>query len=115
MKWITTTMSLCALLLLTGCVSSQISQFAPPPGFIVTSYDAPLCLDMDETVTLEENGDASGYFIWDVIFTGLNVAWGDCSLNRAIKNGDDIPIGAADYHHFSVLGIYRKTTITVYK
>ena len=115
MKGITfITISISALMLTTGCASRMVSDFRPPPGFIVTSYDAPICLNLQETPVMEQGGDASSYFIWDVILTRLSVAWGDCSLEEANCNHKKSVVGAADYHYFSVLGIWQKTTVTVY-
>jgi hypothetical protein len=44
----------------------------------------------------------------------LGVATGDSSIQAACANGGITKIHHVDYHVMSVLGVYGKTTVTVY-
>jgi hypothetical protein len=46
--------------------------------------------------------------------TGIGFASGDSSIKAAAANGSITKIEHVDYHTTSVLGIWGKTTVTVY-
>lgn len=44
----------------------------------------------------------------------VGVAFGDSSINTAVKNGSITKIHYVDYHTWSILGIFGETTTKVY-
>lgn len=104
-------------LFLTGCANMMMSaQFSPPKGFIVTSVSAPLQLNYSEdgAKVTEASGTASSYYIHDILLTGMTIAWDECSIDEAARNGKIRNVHYADYSSLIVLGIFGKTTTTVY-
>jgi len=89
---------------LTGCVG---------PMGIVGSTGAGIYTDVSGPILATGNsgstkvGQASSEGI-------ICVATGDASLKTACANGGITKIHHADYHVISVLGVYAKTTVTVY-
>ena len=114
MKTITLAMLGIGLLVFSGCASPK-SEFVPPGGALFASYKAPLLVHYDDASVNRNSGDASASYFHDPIFTGLDFAWDDCSLNAAVQNGHFNKVGSADYSFFNVLGIYAKTTVHVYE
>ena len=114
MKTITLAMLGIGLLVFSGCASPK-SEFVPPGGVLFTSYKAPLLVSYDDAAVSRKNGEASAAYFHDPIFTGLDFAWNNCSLDAAVQNGRFNKVGSADYSFFSVLGIYAKTTVHVYE
>jgi len=102
-----------SLLVLTGCVAPK-SEFSPAPG-IFASYKAPLLLNYDETPVRGRKGTAETEYFHDILLTGLDFAWNDCSIKMASNNGHLNKIGSADYEFLNILGIYAKTTVHVYE
>ncbi|MFA6816718.1 MAG: TRL domain-containing protein [Lentisphaeria bacterium] len=112
-------MLLCVIvgLLLTGCANMMTStQFSPSKGFIVTTFSAPLQLNYPEkgVKITEASGSASSYYIHDILFSGMTCAWDNCSIDEAARNGNIRNVHYADYSLLTVLGIFGKTTTTVY-
>ncbi len=101
------------LLVLCGCVGPR-SEFSPPPG-IFANYKAPLMLNYDESAVSPRGGAASAEYFHDILLTGLDFGWGDCSILKATRNGRVNRIGTADYEFLNILGIYAKTTVHVYE
>ena len=93
-----------AVMALTGCVG---------PMGIVGSTGAGIYTDVSGPILATGNsgstkvGQASSEGI-------ICVATGDASLKTACANGGITKIHHADYHVISVLGVYAKTTVTVY-
>lgn len=114
MKTITLAMLGIGLLVFSGCASPK-SAFVPPGGVLFTSYKAPLLVSYDDAAVGRKSGEASASYFHDPIFTGLDFAWDDCSLDTAVSDGRFSRVGSADYSFFSVLGIYAKTTVHVYE
>ena len=85
-----------------GCVCAP---FQPPAG-IVSSYAAPLSTEGNWRQG-SKTGSADAICVLGI------VAVGDCSLDRAIKNGNLKEAYYADYKYFNVLGIYQSVTVNV--
>ena len=101
-----------SLVVITGC-TSQMVEFAPPPGFLFTNYKAPLLIDYQETPVENQKGSASAQYFQEPFF-GLNFSWDDCSVKQASREGQITKVGTADYEFFSLLGIYARTSVHVY-
>ena len=114
MKTITLAMLGIGLLVFSGCASPK-SAFVPPGGVLFTSYKAPLLVSFDDATVSKNSGEASASYFHDPIFTGLDFAWNDCSLDTAVSDGRFSRVGSADYSFFSILGIYAQTTVHVYE
>ncbi len=102
-------------LLLSGCANVK-APFRLPRGVIVTSVKAPLQINLPEhgATIVTESGSASSMYFHDPILTGMNFAWDECSIEEAARNGNIRNVHYADYSWFCVLGIFGKTTVTVY-
>jgi hypothetical protein len=114
MKTITLAMLGIGLMVFSGCASPD-SAFVPPGGVLFANYKAPLLVSYDDAAISQNSGDASAEYVHDIILTGLDFAWADCSLNEAIQDGRFNKVGSADYSFFNVLGVYAKTTVHVYE
>jgi hypothetical protein len=107
--WVNSTMSkmclsltiVAASIVLTGCLTAPVM---PPPGFVYTSYKAPLDYDSQQSPIGSRVGTAETKSI-----LGL-VAWGDGSYRTAAENGKINTVHGADYEYFNVLGVYQKYT-----
>lgn len=94
---------------LTGCALSPKAPFQPAQAYFFNSTVAPLSTEFSETQVMGlRNGEAS-----TVNVLGL-FAFGDCGLRAAAANGNLKTISFADYTSFSMLGLFQKTTVTVY-
>jgi hypothetical protein len=96
--------ALCAVAALTlGC--QYTAPVKPPMGGLFSSYSAPMSTQFTGQSTPAKTGQASAESV-----LGL-VAWGDCSLQTAAKNGGLATIDYCDYEYVNVvLGIYQKFT-----
>ncbi|MCL5270163.1 MAG: TRL-like family protein [bacterium] len=94
-------------LLLGGCAFYQ-APVMPPPGFIVSSIQAPIDTDADQTPVSTRQGEASSMSI-----LGL-VAVGDASIKTAAEEGGLKKIDHVDYRYLNVLFIFQKFTTIVY-
>jgi hypothetical protein len=89
----------------------------PPPGFIYTSYKAPLDYNFSEqgvgTAVSDEVGSetAETHFI-RIPFISLSFAWGDASMEAAQEKLQTADY--ADYEFFTVLTIYSNVRINAY-
>ena len=91
-------------MLLTGCVG---------PIGLVGSSGAGIYTDVSGPILATSNAGASK--VGEASSEGIIcVATGDASLKAAMANGGITKIQHADYHVTSVLGLYVKTTVTVY-
>ncbi|MDD3276507.1 MAG: TRL domain-containing protein [Kiritimatiellales bacterium] len=114
MKTITLAMLGIGLLVFSGCASPK-SAFVPPGGVLFTNYKAPLLVTYDDAAVGPNSGEASTDYVYVPVNAPIEFAWGDCSLDAAISDGQFIKVGSADYSFFSVLGVYAKTTVHVYE
>jgi hypothetical protein len=72
---------------------------------IYTDVSGPVCA----------TGNAGGTKMGQASSEGIIcVATGDSSIKTAAANGGITKISHVDYHTTSVLGVYTKTTVTVY-
>lgn len=90
--------------LLTGCVG-PMGTAGGAYGYVYTDVSGPV-LATSNTGT-SKVGEASSEGI-------ICVATGDSSIKTAAANGGITKISHVDYHVTSVLGLYVKTTVTVY-
>jgi hypothetical protein len=119
MKKIVTFFSLLLLLacLLTGCAMNFTSPVRPPHGILFSQYSAPLTKNLDNTITgtkLTKVSQSSTHYFRDIIFTGLDISWGDASIDTIARMGGLKQVYFADYELLNVLGIYAQYTINVY-
>ena len=95
-------------LLSTGCAGIPIAPVMPPPGLLISSYTAPLDIDVDKTDIGSKRGEASSYAILGLI------SMGDAGIDAAARDVGIRTIKHADYKAFNVLGIYSTYTTIVY-
>lgn len=95
----------CALLAVGGCYSAPV---IPPIGGIYSDYSAPIDIDADNTKMSMQSGEAESFGV-----LGL-VAWGDCSINSAAKNGGLTTIDHVDYKFYNIIGVWQVFTTKVY-
>jgi hypothetical protein len=89
-----------------GCYSTPVM---PPSGMIYSGYKAPLQAELEGQAVVDKSGEASSGSILGLI------AWGDCSLQTAAKQGGLSTMNYADYSYLNVIfGIYQRFTVTVY-
>lgn len=96
--------------LMTGCVGVSGGPVCTALGGIYTDVSAPLIATsapMNPDVKPTKVGEASSEGI-------ICVATGDSSIKTACANGGITKISHVDCHVTSVLGLYVKTTVTVY-
>lgn len=100
---------------LPGCVSPLHAPVIPPPGWIYTSYRAPLDTRYSGSAFGTQKGVATVHYL-SLPFTYrlLSVSWGDGSMAAAAKDGRIQTVQAADYEFTQVLGIYSQMTSIVY-
>ncbi len=103
------------LFLLSGCILPPKAEFRPPEGFAFSNYKAPLLLDFGDIKTSDHRGDASSSAFHEILFTGMSFAWGDCSIDTAVKDGRLAHVGPVDYEYLSFFRIFGKTTVHVYE
>jgi hypothetical protein len=90
--------------MLTGCVG-PLGGVGGATGMLYT----------DVSGALGATSNAGGSKMGQATSTGIIcVATGDSSIKTAAANGGITKISHVDYHVTSVLGLYVKTTVTVY-
>jgi hypothetical protein len=89
---------------LTGCVA-PMGVVGGVGGGVYTDVSGPVCVGSFSGAS--KVGQASSEAI-------VCVATGDSSIKAAAANGGITKIQHVDYHVMSVLGLYAKTTTTVY-
>ena len=97
-------------LLLAGCVGPTGGAVGGSWGGVYTDISAPLITisaPMNANVGTSKVGEASSEGI-------ICIATGDSSIKAACANGGITKINHVDCHVTSVLGLYVKTTVTVY-
>ncbi len=97
--------SLLVCLVAGVCMSGCAMVSAPVTGIISTSVKAPL------SATSNAQGSKEGTSICKSIF-GL-FAYGDCSIEAAVIDGQISEISTIDAKSFSILGIYSSYTTIV--
>lgn len=108
-----------ALLILAGCASSvqYLAPVKPPTGGLLWSYKAPLSTDMNRTDSDMEMIKVSSkktYYFHDMIFTGIDLAWGSADIPNIARYGGIKEVCYADYEILNILGIYAEFTVNVY-
>ncbi len=95
---------LAVVALVSGCVG---------PLYTVGGVGGGLYTDVSGPVLATSN--PAGSKMGQASSTGIIcVATGDSSIKAAAANGGITKISHVDYHTTSVLGVYAKTTVTVY-
>jgi hypothetical protein len=90
--------------LLTGCVG-PMGPVGAASAWIYTDVSGPLCA----------TGNSGASKVGEASSTGIIcVATGDSSIKAAAASAGITKIQHVDYHVTSVLGVYSKTTVTVY-
>lgn len=97
----------------TACMS-YITPVRPPQGLMLTTITAPLTVNYSNTPVCTKRGAASTYYVRDVIFTGMDFAWGEADLKAAAANGNLKTVEYADYEVLSIFQIFGKFTVTAY-
>ena len=103
-KLIVCACAVAATAMMTGCVG-PMSTIGGVGAGIYTDVSGPILATGNSGSTKVGQASAEGI---------ICVATGDCSLKAACANGGITKIHHADYHTTSVLGVYAKTTVTVY-
>jgi hypothetical protein len=98
---------LLGVLLLAGC-AGYCTPVIPPFGLIYSDYKAPMSHEVNGAKVGSKTGIAESKSILGLI------AWGDCSINTAAKNGNIQTINHADYAYMNVLCVYQSFKTTVY-
>jgi hypothetical protein len=86
----------------------------PPLGLAFANQRAPLTIDFDETPIGSKHGTAAVTFVQDPLLTGINLAWGDASVETAAEEGGINTVHYADYEVLNVLGIFVRFTTHAY-
>ena len=90
--------------ILSGCVTGT-GPTGSVSGLVYTDVSGPVTGTSGGTSTKMGQASAQGI---------ICVATGDASIKAACANGGITKINYVDYHTTSVLGVYAKTTVTVY-
>ncbi len=88
----------------TGCVG-PMGPVGGVGGFVYTDVSGPVGATSNTAGTKMGQATSTGI---------ICVATGDSSIKTAAANGGITKISHVDYHTTSVLGLYTKTTVTVY-
>jgi hypothetical protein len=92
------------MFLSTGCVGPT-GTIAGTAGMLFTDVSGPLAVGSATGSTKVGTAESTAI---------ICVATGDSSIKAACANGGITKIHHVDYHVTSVLGLYAKTTVTVY-
>lgn len=97
-----------SLVALMGLASGCVAPMSPNGGLVGSLYT-----DVSGPVLATSRDQASK--VGEATAQGiLGVATGDCSIKAAAASAGITRIQHVDYHTTSVLGVWGKTTITVY-
>jgi hypothetical protein len=92
----------------TGCITYS-APVMPPQGLLFSSIEAPLDANADSTSFADEKrGEASS-----IAVLGL-FAFGDASLNTAVRNGGLSTVNHVDYSYRNILFFFQEFTIVAY-
>jgi hypothetical protein len=110
MRKLAMALGLCGILVvLSGCVG-YLAPVMPPAGLLFSSTGAPISTNFDgSTAVASKQGSASSMAVLGLL------AFGDCSLDKAARDGNLKQIHYADYKYLNVLlGVYQGFTVTVH-
>jgi hypothetical protein len=99
-------------LMVVGCTMVK-APVVPPGGLIFTNYKAPLTTNFQSTPQSSRVATSEAMFLREPFF-GTTWAWGDASIQTAVRNSGMTTIHYADYEYLSVLGLFAKTTVRVH-
>ncbi len=93
-----------------GCAMNPSAPFRPAQGAFFNNTTAPLSTEyaVATPVLGTRSGQASASNVLGLF------AFGDCGIRAAAENGKLRTVSYADYTNFNILGIYQRTTVTVY-
>ena len=92
----------------SGCAGMYSAPVQPGIGWLYSDVSAPLDVDNDGTIIVENKGEASAENILGWIVTG------DASIAAAARAGKITKVRHVDYKYKNILGIYAKFTTVVY-
>lgn len=96
-------------MMFTGCATGPRAPFTPSQACFLSNTTAPLSTEFNATpVASLRSGSASAMNILGLF------ALGNCGIKEAAEDGKLTTVEFADYTNFNVLGIYQRTTVTVY-
>ena len=102
---LTCALAVSVLVSVSGC---YLAPVIPPTGLIFSDIKAPISIGG----TNKELGSKMGKAVSESIMGA--VAWGDCSIYSAAKQGGITRIHHVGYEYFNVIGAYQKFTTVVY-
>ena len=102
-----------ALLLCSGCTTWRV-PVRPPRGALFTHYRAPLTGNVSDVPVSGKGGAAHTSYFHDWLFTGVDVAWDDASIQKAAQDAGLSKVYYADYEVLAVLGVYAEFTVRIY-
>lgn len=106
---------LASALFINACAALPMrAPVRPPIGLLYTSQKAPLLIDFDNTELGAKHGKATVSYFQDLFLTGVNLAWGNATLEKAARDGDIEKVRHADYEVWNVLGIFMRFTVHAY-
>ncbi len=96
-----------------GCIQYR-APFKPAQGAIFTGIKAPLQTNFKQATVYATSGSVSSLYVHDILITGLDFAWDDCSIQKAAANGGLAHVEYAEYEMMQVLGVFGKMTVRAY-
>jgi hypothetical protein len=110
-RWIALAALGACFLSLAGC--AYRTAVIPPQGLLFTHIKAPLQTNFSETPVGDREGSGSTqYFL--VPFFFVSAAWAEAGIEEAAEDGGIENVHYADYEYLSVLGLYRRFTVTAH-
>ena len=106
MKYLFLFFLLISLLLFCGC--AYFAPVIPPQGGIFSAITAPMDTDAENTNMGSKTGEASVHSILGLI------AFGDCGVYSAARDGGLTSVNHVDYKYLNVFGIYQCFTTVAY-
>ena len=101
-------LSYCSVGVFAVLVAGCVGPMGPVGGVVGTLYtDVSGPVLATSHTSSSKTGEASSHGV-------LGFAMGDSSIKAAADNGGITKIQHVDYHTKAILGIYAKTTVTVY-
>jgi len=108
MKYLLLFFLLVSLILFTGCGVGYFGPVIPPQGLLFSGTSAPLDTDANNTNLGSKTGEASTHNILGLI------AFGDCSVYSAARDGGLTTVNHIDCKYLNILGIYQCFTTVAY-
>lgn len=116
--------------LASGCSpTSSRMGVAPPPGWLIHAYKAPMGARPGPrgVILREENMKVGRASAANFVFplsraaavlpydgNSVSVGWGNVSLEKAMENGNLTSVAWSDYKELSILRIYTRVEIIAY-